>query len=246
MERQNRNLTRDECVEAVTLHGEGWSYNRIAGRLGVSHTTIARVIQRLAETGDHSRRIGQGRRRVTTPNQDRFLRISAVRQRFTTARNLRSDLQGAGGPLICVQSVRRRLREANLRPRIAARGPALTVQHRRARLNFANEHVNWLVADWERILWTDESRFNLYDCDRRTRVYRRPDERYSQCNFLHTTLYGGGSVMVWGGISLTGRTELVIVNGSLTSERYILEILEEHDLIFCLCTTMRVPTRLIS
>lgn len=34
--------------------------------------------------------------------------------------------------------------------------------------------------------------------------------------------------MVWGGISLTGRTELVIVNGTLTAERYILEVLDQH------------------
>jgi hypothetical protein len=44
------------------------------------------------------------------------------------------------------------------------------------------------------------------------RVYRRPGERYVQCNITQTVSYGGGSIMVWGGISLEGRTELVIVN----------------------------------
>lgn len=34
--------------------------------------------------------------------------------------------------------------------------------------------------------------------------------------------------MVWGGISLTGRTDLVTVNGNLNSERYITDILEAH------------------
>ena len=34
--------------------------------------------------------------------------------------------------------------------------------------------------------------------------------------------------MVWGGVSLTGRTDLVTINGNLTSERYITDILQEH------------------
>ena len=40
---------------------------------------------------------------------------------------------------------------------------------------------------------------------------------------------GGGSVMVWAGISTQGKTDLhVIDNGTLTAERYINEILNVH------------------
>ena len=41
--------------------------------------------------------------------------------------------------------------------------------------------------------------------------------------------YGGGSVMVWAGISAQGKTDLhVIDNGTLTAERYVTEILDVH------------------
>ena len=41
--------------------------------------------------------------------------------------------------------------------------------------------------------------------------------------------YGGGSVMVWAGISAQGKTDLhVIDNGTLTAERYVNEILDVH------------------
>lgn len=229
MERESRNLTREECAQAVILVEEGWSYRRIGQRFGVSHTSVSRILQRYRETGEHSRRPGQGRNRATNAIQDRFLRLSALRQRFVTASCLQSQLLEVEGVRVSTETVRQRLREANLRPRIPARGPALTVDHRRARLNFARNHVGWLEADWERVLFTDESRFCLYNCDRRVRVYRRPNERYAQCNFMNTTLFGGGSVMVWGGISLTSRTDLVVLNnGNLNAERYILDILEQH------------------
>lgn len=228
MERETRNLTGEECAQAVVLVEVGWSFRRIGQRFNVAHTTVSRVIQRYREAGNHVRRPGQGRNRITTPINDRYLRLSTLRQRFVTARSLQMQLREVSGLQISGETIRQRLRAFNLRPRVAARGPALTRDHRRARLNFATDHVNWPEDQWERVLFTDESRFCLYNNDRRLRVYRRPNERYSQCNFSNTTLFGGGSVMVWAGISLTGRTELVLINGSLTAERYILEILDNH------------------
>lgn len=163
MERLSRNLNRDECVQAVTLAEEGWSFRAISLRLGVSHTTISRVIQRFRETNDHNRRQGQGRPRVTTQIQDRFIRIRALRERFTTARNLQMQLRAIHNVQTSVDTVRRRLREQNLHIRIPATGPALNADHRRARLQFAREHVDWNLEDWERVLFTDESRFCLYN-----------------------------------------------------------------------------------
>ncbi|KAJ8332732.1 hypothetical protein SKAU_G00425210 [Synaphobranchus kaupii] len=73
---------------------------------------------------------------------------------------------------------------------------------------------------------TDESRFTLSTCDRRERVWRRRGERYAACNIIQHDRFGGGSVMVWGGISLQGRTDLhVIANGTLTAVKYRDEIL---------------------
>jgi len=40
-------------------------------------------------------------------------------------------------------------------------------------------------------------------------------------NFTPTVSYGGGSVMVWGGIGLGVRTQLVVVNGALNADGYI-------------------------
>ncbi len=44
--------------------------------------------------------------------------------------------------------------------------------------------------------------------------------------------FGGGSIMVWGGISEGGKTELVIVivRGGLTGERYVVDILKPQVL----------------
>jgi hypothetical protein len=60
-------------------------------------------------------------------------------------------------------------------------------------------------------------------------VYRRPGERYLQCNFVPNLNYGGGSVMVWSAISVQGRTELVSLRGArMKAARYITDILDPH------------------
>lgn len=125
------------------------------------------------------------------------------------------------------------LKEANLTPRRPARGPKLTTAHRQARLEFAREHINWNAEQWQSVLFTDECRVCLHGSDRRARVYRRPGERFSQCCFAETVSYGGGSCMMWAGISVEGKTELVFIpgggrGGGLTAERYVENILLEH------------------
>lgn len=233
MERQRRNLSRDECVMATTLIQEGLSFRAVSRRLGVSHSTILRMFRRFEETNDHIRRRGQGRPRGTTAIHDRFLQLNALRQRFVTSRHLQVQLSTTHNIHVSMSTVRRRLAERNLSFRIPARGPRLNANHVRARLQFAREHVNWAVEDWERVLFTDETRFCLYSNDRRVRVIRRPYERYSQCNIRQTELFNGGSVLFWGGISLRARTDIVSLRGApLNSDRYITDILSEHVVPF--------------
>ncbi|XP_072380777.1 uncharacterized protein [Diabrotica undecimpunctata] len=172
MQRESRNLTNDECAQIVVFHEQGWSYRHLGERFGVHHTSVSRIMERYRETGSYSRPPGQDRHRVTTSVQDRFLRLRTLRQRFVTTRSLQSQLEDVHNVRISCKTVCQRFNEGNLVNRIPARGPALTVAHRRACLEFARNYVHWLEADWNRVLFTDESRFCLYNyCDRRIRVY---------------------------------------------------------------------------
>lgn len=75
-------------------------------------------------------------------------------------------------------------------------------------------------------MFSDECRFCQQQLDRRVKVWRRRGERFADCCTDRVTSFGGGSVMVWGGISLTGKTRFVIIGGNLNAERYRDEILQ--------------------
>jgi len=46
------------------------------------------------------------------------------------------------------------------------------------------------------------------------------------CCIKRVTPYGDGSIMVWGSISLVGKTRLMVFNGTLNVQRYCDEILD--------------------
>ena len=74
----------------------------------------------------------------------------------------------------------------------------MTRRHRRARVQWARCHFIWRRADWNRALFSDESRFALSHAVGRTRVYRLTNERYADCCVLERDLFSGGSLMVRG------------------------------------------------
>ena len=86
--------------------------------------------------------------------------------------------------------------------------------------------------DWDNVLFRNESRFRLTRADGRIRVYRRTGERYADCCVLQRDPFGGGSVMVWGGICGGRKTHLLILNGILNLQRYINEVLTPEVIPF--------------
>lgn len=226
-------LSSEDSAIAVALINEGHTYRYVAGVLGTSPTSVLRAVRRFQEHHTYHRRPGSGRPRCTMARDDRFINLEVLRDRHLTAVEVRNRLEQARNVNISARTCRRRLWEANMTSRRPATGPELSPHHRRARLQFAREYAHWREEHWSQILFTDESRFNLRSPDGRDRVWRRPGERYAACTFTSRTPYGGGSIMVWGGISSDARTELVLIqNGALTAHRYIEEVLIPHVIPF--------------
>ena len=99
------------------------------------------------------------------------------------------------------------------------------IRHREARLQWTRVHSRWTRQQWKNVLFTDEMRACLRHIDGRRRVWCRRGEQHLECCVQLVTAFGGGSVMVWVGITLTNKTHLIQINGNLNSNRYVAEIL---------------------
>ncbi|GFV69990.1 transposable element Tc1 transposase [Trichonephila clavipes] len=125
----------------------------------------------------------------------------------------------------------RRLLQRGLRARIPLYRIHLTQNHRHLRLQWANVHRSWR-SDWQQVVFSDESRFNLWHHDGRIRVMRYAGERHiPECNIERHSRRTPG-VMVWGAIAYHGRSQLLRIVGNLNSTRYINEVLEPKAIPF--------------
>lgn len=104
--------------------------------------------------------------------------------------------------------------------------PLLTAVQKKNRLKWAKERSEWTQRQWDSIIWSDESRFELCVSNLKNKVIRRPGEEFlSEC--IRRSVKFPVSVMVWGCMSAQGVGALHIVDGTVNADKYI-GILENH------------------
>ncbi|GFV48829.1 transposable element Tcb2 transposase [Trichonephila clavipes] len=182
----------------------------------------SRIIGKIEEEG-----------KVTDVPKDRYIVLSAKRNRRTTAQQVAHQFLSASGKQIYRKSVARRLRGGGLYARRPVLCVPLTRQHRTARLQWCREHHNWKEQDWACVLFSDESRFSLSSDCRRQLICRESGTAYHPENIQEKDRYPTSSIMVWAGIMINGRTRLhVFANGTMTGQQYIDEVLLPHVRLF--------------
>ena len=160
----------------------GQSQTEVSRELNVPQSVISRLWRRFQDEGNVTRRPIQGRPRVTTVRQDRYLQLTAKRQKTLPARQLSNQLAATSGTRVSRQTVYRRLKKVGLYARRPAVCVPLTPASRRARLNWSREHRNWTLNQWSNVLFTDESRFSLHSDSLRTTVWRERGTRFNPSN----------------------------------------------------------------
>jgi len=61
----------------------------------------------------------------------------------------------------------------------AVRKPLLRSQNKKKRLEWTKKHRYWTTSDWNKVLWSDESKFEIFGSKRRVFVRRLAGERVS-------------------------------------------------------------------
>ncbi|GFU72886.1 transposable element Tcb1 transposase [Trichonephila clavipes] len=109
---------------------EGRKIKDVAREFDIAHTVVSRLWKSFKTTGMCSRRHGGGRVRSTTPAEDRYIVLSAKRNRRTTAQQVANKFLAASGKQISRKTVARRLRGGGLYARKPVVCVPLTRQHR--------------------------------------------------------------------------------------------------------------------
>jgi transposase len=219
---KRKELSVEERSEIIYLRRTGMTMREIGRKVGCSASCVCKTLQRYSECYSLQARPRSGRPNVMTRKDQRYAMITVKRDRFKTIPILQEEmLCGKNKKETVSQStLRKALKKYQLNGRVAAKKPFLRKPNIAKRLAFAKEHVNWSEADWGRVLFTDESKFEFFGNKRRTFVRRFPNERFQKYCLKPTVKHGGGNVMVWGGISVRGVSRLKLIVGKMDAAAY--------------------------
>ncbi len=199
-----------------TLHKEGKPQTFIAKEAGCSQSAVSKHVNRKL-----SGRKKCGRKRCTTNRENRSLMSIVKQNRFKNLNELHKEWTEAGGQGI-KSTTHRRVEEFGY-------------SCRQRRLTWAKEKKNWTVAQWSKVLFSDESKFCISFGNQGPRVWRKGGEAHSP-SCLKSSVKFPQSVMIWGAMTSAGVGPLCFFKTSITAPvyRYILEhfMLPSADQLF--------------
>ena len=157
-----------------------------------------------------------------TKISDRTAR-NLVRKVQSNPRLTRSELQKglqSSGTNVCKNTIWTVLRKRPFHSRSPKKNPLLKEIHVKKRRNFAEEHLSKPSSFWDKILWSDETKIELFGRNCVSRVWRQKKSAFYPKNTVPTVKFGGGSIMFWGCFSSAGPGQLEIIEGRINSEMY--------------------------
>jgi transposase len=161
----------------IGQHKMGKSRREIIKNLKLVDRTVGMIIKKFEDTGTIADKKRTGRPRKTTKVEDRRIVIISKRNRRLTAPEIAAQINCSRQSPVSVTTVKERLHEVGLYGRVAVKKPLLRPQNKKKRLEWAKQHQNWTINQWNRMLWSDESKFEVFGSKRRVFVRRSAGER---------------------------------------------------------------------
>jgi len=195
-----RKLSRRVRDDALALLLQGLSTHEVAGRLNISHMSVDRI-RRQASIELPSCPAGRPKR--FSPEEERCIVREVETSRCKTASDVRRKLFHDTPTPPSLSTILVTLHAAGIRRFRRRKKPRLIKRHIRERLNFARQHAGWAVGDWNRVVWSDETKINLDGSDGDVFYYGRKGGDLVARNLQQRVPRGGGHIMLdsWRGAS---------------------------------------------
>ena len=161
-----------------------------------------------------------------TAREQRRLVSEVRRNPRASAKDLQQYLAHANIS-VHTSTIRKTLNKNGVHGRNPLRKPLLTEKNIAARRKFAKDHLDVPQQFSQNILWTDETKIELFGRNTQRYVWRKNGTAHQHQNIIPTVKYGGGSNMVWGCFAASGPGRIAVIKGKINSKMYQ-DILHEN------------------
>lgn len=216
---KTRELSKDIRDKIVDLHKAGMGYRTIGKQLGEKATTVGAIIRKWKKFKITVNLPRSGAPCKISPRGASMIMRKVRDQPRTTRQDLVNDLKRAG-TTVSKKTISNTLRRHGLKSCSARKVPLLKPAHVQARLKFANDHLDDPEEEWEKVMWSDETKIELFGLNSTRRVWRKKKDEYNPKNTIPTVKHGGGNIILWGCFSAKGTGRLHRIEGRMDGAMY--------------------------
>ncbi|KAK3518577.1 hypothetical protein QTP70_004094 [Hemibagrus guttatus] len=217
---KTKELTEDLRLRIVAAHKSGKGYKTISKCFEVAVATVQSIIKKYKMFRTVKNLRGHGRKPKVTPVLARRIVREVKKNPRVTTKAILMNLGSAGGN-ISRQTVQRTLHTTGFHGRKPRRTPLLQIRHTKAHLAFANAYLDKEEDFWSSVLWSDETKIELFGHNDVAFILCKKGEAFNPKNTIPTVKHGGGNLMFWGCFLAGGPGNLITVNGTMKKEQYI-------------------------
>ncbi|KAG2471328.1 TCB1 transposase, partial [Polypterus senegalus] len=223
---KSKELSVDLRDRIVSRHKSGEGYGKMSAALKVPMSTVASIIRKWKKFETTRTLPRAGRPSKLSDRGRRALVREVTRNLMVTLSELQRSSVERGEPSRRT-TISAAIHQSGLYGRVARRKPLLSKRNMAAHLEFAKKHLKDSQTMRNKILWSDETKIELFGVNARRHVWRKPGTAHHQANTIPTVKHGGGSIMLWGCFSVAGTGKLVRIMGNITAAKYR-DILDEN------------------
>lgn len=217
---QRKELTDFEKGYIIGLSEAGLTRAEISRKTCIDWLTVDNTIKRFQKTGTTSFPKRTGRPLKWFNSDQRRLKREVKKNRKVTLKEITANFSTDTCTSLHVNTVRKYLHKSGLSSCVSIPKPLLSKANIKARLSWCQERTNW-QNEFKSIIFSDESKFNLFHSDGRTKVWRETQEKYLPACLRPVIQGGGGSIMVWGCFWYGGLGPLIILDGAVDQTAYV-------------------------
>ena len=196
------------------------SEREIACKLLIPRNSVNYTITKYKSMKCIGNMIGRGRKGKTAIHTDRIIQRKIETDRRKSSTSVKPELQTELNITISETTIRRRAHEIGLYRRVARKKPCLNKANRGKGLEYARTYREKPLCFWNNVIWSDESKFNLFGSDGTVMIWRSTEEELEPRFTVPTVKHGGGNVKCWGCFSSSGVGNLVFIDGNMSGDLY--------------------------
>lgn len=218
MGKQTSTDTREIVIK---FHNEGKSLREIGSIINRSHAAVKKIIDKYKNFGKVENLHKVGRPKRLNETEIRSIVRTVKQNPAESAVKIAEAISESSRKTVSASTIRRALHANGLHGRVPRKKPYISKVNQKRRLDYAKKYKDKDITFWKNVVFSDESKFEIFGKKKLVKIWRSKNQELAEKNMIATVKHGGGSVMVWGCMAVSGVGNLVFIESTMNKIDYL-------------------------